>query len=55
MQRWGDKPFYSLDYYLKQVFGEKVYKVSLNGGMTNMRLFQVSKTRAGWPYDSSGA
>ena len=34
MQRWGDKPFYSLDYYLKQVFGEKVYKVSLNGGMT---------------------
>lgn len=34
MQHWGDKPFYSLDYYLKQVFGEKVYKVSLNGGMT---------------------
>lgn len=32
--RWGDKPYYSLDYYLKQKFGEKVYKISLDGGMT---------------------
>lgn len=31
---WGDKPYYSLSYYLKQTFGEKVYKISLNGGMT---------------------
>lgn len=32
--RWGDKPYYSLDYYLKETFGEKVYRLSLNGGMT---------------------
>ena len=32
--RWGEKPFYSLDYYLKQTFGEKVYKIALEGGMT---------------------
>lgn len=32
--RWGDKPYYSLDYYLKHTFGEKVYRLSLNGGMT---------------------
>lgn len=31
---WGDKPYYSLDYYLKQTFGEKVYKLALDGGMT---------------------
>ncbi len=31
---WGDKRYYSLDYYLKQTFGEKVYRLSLNGGMT---------------------
>ncbi|MCP1102292.1 radical SAM protein (TIGR01212 family) [Aequitasia blattaphilus] len=31
---WGDKPYHSLDYYLKQTFGEKVYKVSLNTGCT---------------------
>lgn len=31
---WNEKRYYSLDYYLKQTFGEKVYKVSLNGGMT---------------------
>lgn len=31
---WGDKPYYSLNYYLKQEFGQKVYKLSLNGGMT---------------------
>ena len=31
---WGDKRYYSLDCYLKQTFGEKVYRLSLNGGMT---------------------
>ena len=33
-QFWGDKRYYSLDYYLKSTFGEKVYRLSLNGGMT---------------------
>lgn len=32
--RWGDKPYHSLDYELKQRFGEKVYRLALNGGMT---------------------
>lgn len=32
--RWGEKRYYSLDYYLKQTFGEKLYRLSLNGGMT---------------------
>lgn len=32
--RWGEKPYYSLDYYLKETFGEKIYKVALEGGMT---------------------
>lgn len=31
---WNDKRYYSIDYYLKQTFGEKVYRLSLNGGMT---------------------
>lgn len=31
---WNEKRYFSLDYYLKQIFGEKVYKVSLDGGMT---------------------
>ena len=31
---WGDKRYFSLDFYLKQTFGEKVYRLSLNGGMT---------------------
>ena len=31
---WNEKRYYSLDYYLKSTFGEKVYKVSLQGGMT---------------------
>lgn len=29
-----DKRYYSLDQYLKENFGEKVYKIALNGGMT---------------------
>lgn len=31
---WGDKRYHSLDYHFKEVFGEKVYRLSLNGGMT---------------------
>ena len=31
---WGDKRYYSLDSYLKYTFGEKVYRLSLNGGMS---------------------
>ena len=31
---WGDKRYYSLDYYLKNTFGEKIYRLSLNAGMT---------------------
>ncbi len=30
----NDKPYYSLDYYLKTTFGEKVYKIAINAGMT---------------------
>lgn len=32
-QNYG-KRFYSLDQYLKEQYGEKVYRISLNGGMT---------------------
>lgn len=31
---WGDKRYHSLDFHLKETFGEKVYRLSLNGGMT---------------------
>ena len=32
--RWCEKRFHSLDHYLKTTFGEKVYRLSLNGGMS---------------------
>ena len=31
---WNGKPYYSLNYYLKETFGTKVYKLALDGGMT---------------------
>ena len=34
MKQWGEKRYYSLDYYIKQNFGEKLYKLSLDGGMS---------------------
>ena len=34
MKRWGDKRYYSLDSYIKETFSEKLYKISLDGGMT---------------------
>ena len=32
--RWGEKRYYSLDYYLKSTYGEKLYKLALDGGMS---------------------
>lgn len=32
--RWGEKRYHSLDYHLKEIYGEKLYKVSLNGGLS---------------------
>lgn len=34
MERWGEKRYHSMDYDLKQTYGEKVYKITLNGKMT---------------------
>ena len=34
MKLWGEKRYYSLDYYIKETYGEKLYKLSLDGGMT---------------------
>lgn len=31
---WGEKRFNNLDFYLKNSFGEKIFKVSLDGGFT---------------------
>ena len=33
-KRWGERRYYSLDYELKNTFGEKIYKNRLNGGTT---------------------
>lgn len=33
-QNWNGKPYYSLDFHLKETFGRKVYKLALDGGMT---------------------
>lgn len=32
--RWNDKPYHSLDYELKTKYGEKIYKIALDAGMT---------------------
>lgn len=32
--RWGEKPYRSLDWQMKTTYGEKVYKLALDGGMT---------------------
>ena len=34
MIRWGEKPYHSMDYDLKKIYNEKVYKITLDGGMT---------------------
>ncbi|URZ14662.1 hypothetical protein CLFE_006590 [Clostridium felsineum DSM 794] len=31
---WGDKPYYSLNYFLREKFNEKVFKISLDAGFS---------------------
>ena len=33
-RRWDAKPYYSLDSYFRSVYGEKIYKLALDGGCT---------------------
>lgn len=32
--RWGENRYYSLDFYLKETFGRRLYKLALDGGMS---------------------
>lgn len=34
MNYWRDKPYHSLNHYLKELYGEKIYKIAINGGFT---------------------
>lgn len=34
LQLWHGKPYHSLNHYLQNRFGEKIYKIALNGGFT---------------------
>ena len=38
---WGEKRYHSLDYYLKNTYGSKLYKLSLNGGMAAFSAARV--------------
>ena len=31
---WGDKPYYTINEYCKQTFGEKLYKIAIDAGFT---------------------
>lgn len=33
-RQWGEKRYYSLNYYLRQKYGQKVFKIPLNAGLT---------------------
>ena len=31
---WGEKRYHSLDFYLKNTYHEKVYRIALNAGLS---------------------
>ena len=33
-EKWLDKPYYSLDAYMKYTYGQKVYKIAVDAGLT---------------------
>lgn len=45
IKRWTGKPYNSLNHYFMSVYGEKVYKVAINGGMTCPNRDGVIDTR----------
>lgn len=44
-KKWDEKPYFSLDYYFKSIYGEKMYKIALDGGMTCPNRDGVLDTR----------
>lgn len=44
-KRWTGKPYNSLNHYFMSVYGEKIYKVAINGGMTCPNRDGVIDTR----------
>ena len=34
LNQWHGKPYYSLNHHLKERFGQKVFKIALDGGFT---------------------
>ena len=34
IKEWNGKRYHSLNYFLRNKFGEKIYKISLDGGFT---------------------
>ena len=52
MKKWNEKRYHSLNYFLRNKFGEKIYKISLDGGFTcPNRDGKVSK--GGWTFCSA--
>ena len=45
-KNWNGKPYHSLDHMLRERFGEKVYKVTLNGGIQQTRqiIFRIQRS-----------
>lgn len=45
VKRWTGKPYHSLNHYFMSVYGEKIYKVAIHGGMTCPNRDGVLDTR----------
>ncbi len=43
--KWGEKPYFSVDHYLKEKYGHKIYKIAIDGGMTCPNRDGVLDTR----------
>ena len=41
---WNEKPYHSLDYEMKRIYGHKIYKLALDGGMTMEKSLQEALT-----------
>lgn len=44
-KKWGEKPYYSLDYFMKSQYGHKIYKIAIDGGMSCPNRDGVLDTR----------
>ena len=51
MKEWNGKRYHSLNYFLRNKYGEKIYKIPLDGGFANIAVGESHNLQWGYEYE----